>query len=605
MLGVPGGGGRRTRGSCALGNDDTATLGALLRGHRERRGLSQEELAALVDPPLSVTTVGNLERGRTRPYRHTLEALCCALALTEDDRARLFAAWRGAVSVTAAPVALRALEAGRAAVSRRDWQAGFERLSAADAEGQLTAGDLEALGEAALWSGHPQESIDARQRAHAAYSRGGDRRGAARAALGLVVNNVIRLSPAVAAGWFQKAQRLLEGEPESVEHGLLAWTTAVVRLRSMDDLEGGLASARTAFEIGRRLGDEDVQAVALTAQGYALVRLGRRAEGLACLDEAMASAVAGSLSPFAAGYVYCWTLSTCVDLFDYRRALEWTDAIHQCAGAGGTAGYPGDCRVHKAAVLVVRSAWAEGEREALVACDECATFDLRHAAMATYAIGEIRLRGGDLAGAERAFRKSARARRLPPPRPGPAPPRPGRRAGRGRRNHGCPERGRLGPPRRREAPASAGRDRPSDGRPRDGQLGRGRAGRDRRNLREHRAAGRRGVRPRRRAARERRTGGRRPEPAAGDSTLAAGRRAVQHRAGAGAARPGVGRPRRPRHEHAGAGGGQIRVRPPRRRTRRPPRGRNRPRRHTGMGAPIAAGDSSVPQAGTGIRAVER
>ena len=406
MLGVPGGGGRRTRGSCALGNDDTATLGALLRGHRERRGLSQEELAALVDPPLSVTTVGNLERGRTRPYRHTLEALCCALALTEEDRARLFAAWRGAVPVTAAPVALRALEAGRAAVSRRDWQAGFERLSAADAEGQLTAGDLEALGEAALWSGHPQESIDARQRAHAAYSRGGDRRGAARAALGLVVNNVIRLSPAVAAGWFQKAQRLLEGEPESVEHGLLAWTTAVVRLRSMDDLEGGLASARTAFEIGRRLGDEDVQAVALTAQGYALVRLGRRAEGLACLDEAMASAVAGGLGPFAAGYVYCWTLSTCVDLFDYRRALEWTDAIHQCAGAGGTAGYPGDCRVHKAAVLVVRGAWAEGEREALVACDECATFDLRHAAMATYAIGEIRLRRGDLAGAERAFREA-------------------------------------------------------------------------------------------------------------------------------------------------------------------------------------------------------
>ena len=69
------------------------TLGKLLQAHRHRRGLSQEELARLVTPPLSVNTIGNLERGRTRPYRHTLQLLGDALELSADERSGLLAAW--------------------------------------------------------------------------------------------------------------------------------------------------------------------------------------------------------------------------------------------------------------------------------------------------------------------------------------------------------------------------------------------------------------------------------------------------------------------------------------------------------------------------------
>ncbi|MBV9358704.1 MAG: helix-turn-helix domain-containing protein [Chloroflexi bacterium] len=69
-------------------------LRELLRRQREQRGLSQEELAALVEPPLSPDTVSNLERGRTRPHRHTLEALCQALGLDDSARQEVWAAWR-------------------------------------------------------------------------------------------------------------------------------------------------------------------------------------------------------------------------------------------------------------------------------------------------------------------------------------------------------------------------------------------------------------------------------------------------------------------------------------------------------------------------------
>ncbi len=64
-------------------------LGSLLQGFRRRRGWSQEELAERVDPPVSVGTVANIERGRTRPYRHTVDTLAVALGLDRVERAAL------------------------------------------------------------------------------------------------------------------------------------------------------------------------------------------------------------------------------------------------------------------------------------------------------------------------------------------------------------------------------------------------------------------------------------------------------------------------------------------------------------------------------------
>src|SRR5580765_9122927 len=66
----------------------------LLRFHRDRCGLTQEELAALVEPPVSSDTISNLERGRTRPHRHTLEAVCRALQLDDEAQQEVWTAWR-------------------------------------------------------------------------------------------------------------------------------------------------------------------------------------------------------------------------------------------------------------------------------------------------------------------------------------------------------------------------------------------------------------------------------------------------------------------------------------------------------------------------------
>jgi tetratricopeptide (TPR) repeat protein len=299
-----------------------------------------------------------------------------------------------------------ALAAGREAARFRNWERAYERLSVADqAQSPLGAADLETLGEAAVWSGRNEESIAARQRAYAIHEREGNSRRAAAVALGLVVNNVVRLNFSLASGWLAKAKRHLEGQPPCAELGYYVMTEALFAL-AQGNSEVGLERARVAFASGTRHGDNDLRALGLVFQGYALAQLGRLPEAVPMLDEAMASAIAGELGPLATGIVYCRTVCACLEAFDYRRAFDWTEAIAHVAGDSCTAGYPGDCRAHQASILVFRGEWAKGEDEARAASRESERFDLAHSGLALYEIGQIRLRSGDLDGAAGAFKQA-------------------------------------------------------------------------------------------------------------------------------------------------------------------------------------------------------
>jgi tetratricopeptide (TPR) repeat protein len=324
----------------------------------------------------------------------------------------------GAVSLDDLRAALRAggglLATGRDAVGRHDWDVAFESLSAADAADPLEPGDLELLSEAALWSDRHDVSLAASERAFQGYMRAGNRRRAAVVAVGLTIRCVARLDLAVATGWYQKAQRLLVGEEGAHEHGYLALVTALFR-EAQGDWDGVLEAADTMLEIAGREDDADLEAVGLTFQGLVLSRRGDIAEGTKLLDEAMASAVGGGLSMLATGIVYCRMIRACLELLDYRRAAEWTDVVDRCGATTGMGGFPGDCRTHRVAVLIKRGAWDDGEREALLACAEADTFDRAHAGLASYELGEIRLRRGELAAANDAFKRAHELGFVPQP----------------------------------------------------------------------------------------------------------------------------------------------------------------------------------------------
>ncbi len=60
-------------------NDGTSGVGARLRQLREKRLLSQRDLATLAG--VSQTTIVNIEGGRTRPHPSTLRRLAVALGV--------------------------------------------------------------------------------------------------------------------------------------------------------------------------------------------------------------------------------------------------------------------------------------------------------------------------------------------------------------------------------------------------------------------------------------------------------------------------------------------------------------------------------------------
>jgi class 3 adenylate cyclase len=308
------------------------------------------------------------------------------------------------------------VEQGREAYRRHAWHEAFESLSIADSEAALSPHDLELLAESAWFAGDPDAAIEARERAHQAFLGQGDPCHAAGMALQLAVDHFERLQTAIGNGWLGRAKRLLEETPiECAAHGWQAVSLAYIALRISGDRAEALRQARLAHDIGGRLGDPALQALALQQQGYALVGMGHIDDGMALIDESTVAAVSGELDPFTTGRIYCSTISVCRNLSDWQRAVEWTDAAERWCHSQKISGFPGICRVHRAEIMHFRGSWADAEREARRACEELSRYDLLLAGEARYDIGEVRLRVGDLPGALEAFRQAHQLSREPEP----------------------------------------------------------------------------------------------------------------------------------------------------------------------------------------------
>jgi DNA-binding CsgD family transcriptional regulator/tetratricopeptide (TPR) repeat protein len=294
------------------------------------------------------------------------------------------------------------IERGRGALERRAWSEAYEVLSPV-APSALAGADLEGLADAAWWTLRLDESIAFRQKAYAAYAAAGDKFRAGGTAARLAIEHFTREEPAVGAGWLGRAQRHLDGVGECAELGLLTLIEATVA-RFGGDLDGAIVMSGRATEIARHVGEPNVLALAIHTEGLTLIAAGRIGEGMPLLDEAMTAAIAGELTDYYAGVVYCNVIEACLNVADVRRADEWSAAATAWSDSLKEGSiYPGLCRVNRAEVASMRGEWTRAEAEALRAVDEVTRFDPSVAASALYQVGEIRRRRGDAAGAEKAF----------------------------------------------------------------------------------------------------------------------------------------------------------------------------------------------------------
>jgi DNA-binding CsgD family transcriptional regulator len=148
-----------------------------------------------------------------------------------------------------------------------------------------------------------------------------------------------------------------------------------------------------------------------------LIRLGKTAEGVMLLDESMVAVTADEISPIIVGGVYCSVIAACRDIFDLRRAQEWTAALNDwCASQPDAVHLRGFCCVHRAEMMQLHGAWPDAMREAERACDRLAEPPVHPAAgEALYQQAELHRLRGDFAKAEDAYRQASQFGRKPYP----------------------------------------------------------------------------------------------------------------------------------------------------------------------------------------------
>ena len=267
-----------------------------------------------------------------------------------------------------------ALRAGDAAGARR----ALRSASVDQASGDV----LEGLARASYLDLDFVPAIEGWERAYAAHRAVQDRVGAVRVArtLAYMYGSIVG-DGAVMGGWLARAQTLLDGDESSPEAG---WVSLNVGMWEVDRPRRE-ARFRDALDVARRVGDSDLEFVALAYLGATLVHDDRTAEGMALLDEALAAVAGSEVDDFCAlQEIFCQLFAACEHAHDVSRADQWIRVGEAIAARRQLPAVSAFCRTHYGGLLTNAGRWPEAD----VALTE---------AVRLWALGHRSLRGGALA----------------------------------------------------------------------------------------------------------------------------------------------------------------------------------------------------------------
>ncbi len=314
-------------------------------------------------------------------------------------------------------MASEAVQRARDAVAVRDWAAAYDGFASEPDRSQLELNDLEWQAVAAHLIGRNDASREALAEGYREAMRLGERRRAALFAFWVGHGLMFDGGVSEAAGWFARARQLVVAEGDCVEGGYLLIPDGIACLDAQRP-EDGVRLFMEARGIADRFGDNNLRALAGHGLGRALIRMGRIAEGMAVLDEVIVHVTSREVTPMAVGDVYCGVLEACHEVFDLRRAREWTGALTRwCEAQNNLVAYRGPCMVYRAEVMQFHGDWSAAFEEAQRACDWLSGGGSPEGpGDAFYRIGELQRLQGAYEQAEEAYHRASRLGR--PPEPG-------------------------------------------------------------------------------------------------------------------------------------------------------------------------------------------
>ena len=290
-----------------------------------------------------------------------------------------------------------------AALARGEWAEALAALRGLGAQRRLTPVELDMLARAAYGAGELELAIGSWEGLYADRQAAGEDAAAAAAAATIAMYLMMDTGlMAPVRGWLARADSLCAGSAESPTSALVAMARTYERFMC-GDMVHARTWAQVAVDAGRRQGVPLAVALGRVATARIVILDGGVEQGLELLDEAAVSVVSGELDPLGAGMVYCELICAMQGLAQYDRAEQWTEAMDRWRANTAYGGINGRCRVHRAEILRLRGSCAEAEREALEACRELRPWMRREFGWPLTELGVIRLRKGDLAGAEAAF----------------------------------------------------------------------------------------------------------------------------------------------------------------------------------------------------------
>jgi hypothetical protein len=293
------------------------------------------------------------------------------------------------------------IESARRAVRVGDWHEAIELL---EVEGARESTDgLEVLADASYGAGRFEACIEAWEDLHSLLVRRGDPVEAGRAASMIALYLMMDTGlMAPVRGWLRCAERHLEATGDHPVRAIIAMVRAYERFMC-----GAMGEARvhatSAIDLGERFDVRPAVLIGRTCIARVTIFEGDLDLGLGLLDEVGAVLMSGAADPLTTGMMYCEIICAAQGLLMPDVAAQWTDVMERWRHGAAFGGINGRCRVHRAEMLRLRGPCDLAEAEAITACNELRPWMRREYGWPLTELGNVRLRAGDLDGAEAAY----------------------------------------------------------------------------------------------------------------------------------------------------------------------------------------------------------